>query len=264
MAPFPSPSDYSFFLHFGLGIEDFDRITTPYAPGAQPLDSGYEFLSWTQSQYGLTDRETKPAGTHYHCQEGHACHHIIPIRDLMYLWDYFDGTKNTFQQKEWGLFRKLLGELCPYDVNGHYKLPEDRTLWTQKQLTRKFFAWSWWNLFRGPKNRKDDPRWSGVQNEKERPSYFPKDLWDSVQSMFWRIQRLKELDRSPHSKKIMKAAVTESEEAILQALKAVNRHWNNTFLSRQPYTLVRQHLPKEWQQDGVTGKWYVKSVTLEV
>ncbi len=70
-----------------------DCIAAPYAfkenniLSAQFDESSYEFLNWRDEVY-VGQRADKPNTPIYLTQDHHSVHHIVPIADLLFLWDY--------------------------------------------------------------------------------------------------------------------------------------------------------------------------------
>jgi hypothetical protein len=88
-----------------------DRVCAPYyyntsfkvIPTDAFIQPGYEFVYYRDEIYGHQGpRPVKPKKVHHYDlldENTHSNHHIIPIRDLVFLWDYFHHIDNTTSQQ---------------------------------------------------------------------------------------------------------------------------------------------------------------------
>lgn len=227
-------------------------------PSHALTESGYEFLRWRDEAHGkrrgFDGRNfPKPGFDVYRVQEHHSAHHIIPIDDMIYLWEYLHeldedtswkirqqvieeakvfGQQNHDQQldrnlrytqlyqdsvnQQYGRFHRILDALYPsfYD---NYR---------QVQLNhRNGFAWSLWNLFEGWNGnfRVDDPtaivvvrNRSRDYSEQTRPQGFSIELWNSIKGLYEQIQHLKSAWEPD----------TTMEEQLYQVMNGLVTAWN--------------------------------------
>lgn len=114
-----------------------DRISAPYyfnpnftmIPVSAFNEPGYEFLRYRLEVY-KGRRVEHPARDEYAVKDHHSNHHIVPINDLFYLWDYFHTldsqseievrniVRAAVQQERWNLQTKLqkqINEFYPHE-----------------------------------------------------------------------------------------------------------------------------------------------------
>ncbi len=273
-----------------------DKISAPYShnPHFEVVlrdalnESGYEFIRWRDEAHvnrRYAGRFPKPGQALYRVADPrHGTHHIIPIDDLLYLWDYvYRLDENTTarlqlqvkreEQEAWrnygpgidreqrlrelhaqelteqySRFHPLLNRLCPHFYEDHQLIRNE---------TQRGFAWSLWNLFQGwdKDYRVDDPNDPAVisrrQNpqdfsEKTRPAGLEETLWNRVKALYDVLQRLKRT-------KVPDRAL---ENQTYDALVDISIFWLNggQLRSLHPFN------PDEWEQvpgrkDGHVVHW---------
>ncbi|MCC2667239.1 MAG: hypothetical protein K0S63_1155, partial [Gammaproteobacteria bacterium] len=109
--------------------------------------------------------------------------------------------------------------------------------------SRRKFAWSFWNLFKGweLKYRQDDPKYDGVdKSEKNMPKNFNEELWLAVKNLHAVIQKLRATE-SP---------VPAIEEEIFQSLSAVKSSWDRTGHKDAIYGYKRNDWVRVGWKDG--------------
>ena len=281
------------FSQFNQKDRWIDEISAPYNDGFLPIsgifqiispgmleESGYEFLRWLDEAHGKRrgingDKFSKPKYDIYKVENEayHSTHHIIPIDNMLYLWDYFYrldeetcniirdqvkeeasfsskkynqklDRKNRYSklykkvlERQYGKFHLLLDNLCPsfYEKNTKIELKH-----------QKGFAWSLWNLFKGwnGTNRIDDPAVVALQNhsidfsEKTRPKNFNEDLWEYVKALNDQIQILKKI----------KTLDTTIENNIYLVLLNLEQTWKQ--LPKQARRTIYSFNEEEWKLMG--------------
>lgn len=248
-----------------------DSISAPYSLSSSfPILSsgvfdltGYEYLCWKVDFV----KQGKGGGGHpknviYDTAPGHKNHHIIPRTDLWFLWMYvFDsdvetdadvGNPNYAKLKEQITLLKTTNPSLDHDAcfaaySGKYETiqkqlmdlcPEWRTpkgVLDKSAKRSRGFAWSQWNLFKGPGDRNDDPKNDPTFDfsEKKQPSGFDARLWDVLKDsttggLYYRIKKLK-MDSRTHLPNI---AILD--ELIIQ-LDLLTGLWNAPGYSRNIY-----------------------------
>lgn len=248
-----------------------NKISAPYffnqkfqVISTNPMEvSGYEFLQWRAETH--VNRRYKgcfPKPTHsvYQVEDDqrHATHHIIPIDDLLYLWDYVhtldEGTRMQLhhqtaleaqqirrqnysfnRDRRWkelinielinryGDLHTILNALCPVVC---------------QQSTQTGFSWSLWNLFQGWSKdyRVDDPSQQNTRDfsEKMRPNSFEQNLWDHVKMLYTTLQHLK---KNPHA-----------IQGTRDALADLNNYWQK--LDRERREHLHAFNSQDWEPVG--------------
>lgn len=86
---------------------------------------------------------------------------------------------------------------------------------------KTWFAWSWWNLFKGPKMREDDPSRDRIdKSEKNMPLNFNSNLWRAVKNLDASIKKLIIQSQSRNIKNILMA-----EDEIKKNLSLLENVW---------------------------------------
>lgn len=98
---------------------------------------------------------------------------------------------------------------------------------------QNLFSWAWWNLFKGPNSRSDDPASDGTgdYSEKQKPLSFDQSLWSAVKKLDTSIKELKKASQSSKSKDIITAE--KKTEVVLKNLYDV---WIKKEQIIHPYT----------------------------
>lgn len=233
---------------FSDGISDpfLDNPSFKMIPVSAFNEDGYEFLRYRLDTHAGR-RVDSPSDSAYDVSAHHSNHHIIPIADLLYLWDYFhtldentvyeirrtinkmvikfkqQKTKElnedirTFyrseSQQKWedgmaqinrdaqNLEKLQFSELYRMKLLENYSIFYDilSTLCPNLMFDRTWFAWSFWNLFKGwKKSYRTDDTEDGCTldfSEKKRPVSFTPTLWNCIkddnEGLYRRIQQLK-------------------------------------------------------------------------
>ena len=268
-----------------------DNISAPYLNGSFSIplaalnEDGYEFLRYRLDTHP-GQRVPKPHDDEYSIEpyDNHSVHHIIPIADLLFLWDYFhtldeasrieirrianefasnyrndkiakldnesrtrkteipkikvkskeiynrkyEELHNKFLSERYACFITILIQLCPKKA---------------QRPDRTWFAWSFWNLFKGWKKdyRTDDPA-DGCRldlSEKVRPQNFNPRIWthlkDPESGLFRKIQLLK---RNPELN-------NQNKANLYSCLNALHDEWN-----RRREKSIHPYNSAEWQHMG--------------
>ena len=201
-----------------------DDVTAPFRVGKAASDitqhnleqSGYEYVDWARyTAGGGVAREESPDLPMYDVLPNHSNHHILPIRTLQYLWDYFHlnydrGDGNAFQIP----YHRRLAPIVIQNINKNvfnvYHIGPGSPSFdalvesTAKAKFEKLYsavsavldelcwpldpgreniAWSHWNLFKGWNSTirgNNDP---GDEVEPHKPVTFDANLWDYVQQV---------------------------------------------------------------------------------
>jgi hypothetical protein len=99
------------------------------------------------------------------------------------------------------------------------------------------FAWLWWNLFKGPNSRADDPAHDGTRDysEKHGPlsfEYSKKELWSAVKDLDRSIKELKKVSQSSNV-----ALILQAEGEISEFLTRLDNIWETQDKRIHPYDL---------------------------
>ena len=136
---------------FSDGISDPYRYNPSFKmiPVSAFNEDGYEFLRYRLEDY-KGRRVDHPDHAEYPVKEHHSNHHIIPISDLLYLWDYFNTLDHQsemevrrvvgieVQERKWALQTKLQN-----DINQFYPHERDHHLRTgTAQITERLNRFS--------------------------------------------------------------------------------------------------------------------------
>lgn len=258
-----------------------NRISAPYLydprfrvipPEAYNRD-GYEFLQW-QFPGHLRRVDTLGGALYrdkvYGVLPNHSKHHIIPIPDLLYLWNYLneDGDLNPIPPDGGGRyyqFRETIKGLSPLWFDAYGKLGfvarlESRVSTLRRQFDRTYFAWSWWNLFKGWNSdyRQDDPsdhledspdRFIGSDtSEKKKPLSFDSDLWDHVKNLGKIVRELKRLPgrKDLTERRLLKALISLKEWWMSKHKVTINPRGSITI----EYPPVHNYNPGDWEGVG--------------
>ncbi len=157
---------------FSDGISDPYRYNPSFMmiPVSALNEDGYEFLRYRLEDY--KGRRVDHANhAEYPVREHHSNHHIIPISDLLYLWDYFNTldsqsdievrrlVSTEVQNKKWALQTELQNEINQFYSHereqhfrtGHAQISERlnrfaeeryRVLYGQK-VFKKYYVFHW-------------------------------------------------------------------------------------------------------------------------
>ena len=113
---------------FSDGISDPYRYNPSFMmiPVSAFNEDGYEFLRYRLDAHAGR-RVDSPADNAYRVNLSHSNHHIVPIDDLLYLWDYFHTLdENTVEQirfqvnNECRKFKKLRTQALNRDIDEFY------------------------------------------------------------------------------------------------------------------------------------------------
>jgi hypothetical protein len=265
-----------------------DEISAPYrdnpnfyvVPTDALLESGYEFLHWLDEAHVNRrgpngNKFKKPPYDVYKVQDPrHGTHHIIPIDNMVFLWEYFynldrdtiagieeqvkeeavEFGKHHYNKKfnrevkfqelhhaeverQYGRFHLLLNDLYPSFYDNH----EHKTL-----NTKNGFAWSLWNLFHGWNGsyRVDDPVALAAElhsrdySERNRPQGFPIGLWNSIITLNNTLQELIRFCARSHVRN------RRLEDTLYNSLAGLRDTW----ISMRPKKRMSIHPfnPNEW------------------
>lgn len=265
-------------------------------------ESGYEFLRYLSEARGLKKRPEHPTNNDFQVAANHSNHHIIPIDDLLYLWDYFHTldkdtlqgiqkivaieAKELYEEKNKAMLKEFKSyprdeyayrwnnrhkeiqqiedEVATFKINRFNEMYKEqvKNLYFEfhlilysllssydsknDQANRTWFAWSYWNLFKGWKldYRYDDPakKPQGSDfSEKIKPAGYSPRLWkclkDKPNGLYNQIQELKKL---PYSNKHV-------ENAVYGSLKALSNEWSQR---RQNEKIIHPYNSQEWEIMG--------------
>lgn len=242
----------------------FDRLTRPGGisdPITAPYRARPDFLASSALNHDEdgpeylrirpAGREERPAGAEYDVGDDMDRHHIVPMNNLLYLWDYFHApsplprdiwVRTSYRQKAEESFhsraernhvavRDLLGKLIAN--------PREEDADTRRVL----FAWARWNLFEGWKGvyRTDDPK---SEVERTRPRGFHAEQWGLLQELNSGIVALYDAARG------WDPAVIESAQNNIQT--RLQRLYGFLTRGRHSHRLTHLHRynSEEWVRDG--------------
>lgn len=255
-------------------------------------ESGYEFLRWNLAAQG--QRPNHPVSPAYNVLANHSNHHIIPIGDLLYLWDYCDhldhGTLNQIRDRVNGeVAQRSREEITALrgDIRGNYRDEPQRFVAGQAEIKERlarfkerrrrelvsevlnglygaikrilirltpgnrndktWFAWSFWNLFKGWEKdyRDDDPAALSCPDfsEQVRPETLDPRLWSCIkdrrEGLYRRIQELKTVTRNQ-----------VAEDNLHRSLVALDCVWSERGRRDQCIQCIHPYNASEWEPVG--------------
>lgn len=277
-----------------------DDITAPFRIGIEASDirqhdfeqAGYEYVDWERYLAGGgVAREESPGLPMYGVLANHSNHHILPIRYLQYLWDYFHlnydrGNGDEFQipyarrlrevdsdkiYKEAvdvcrinpGLFScdKLVAEKTAALFKKRYAKTSkvlDNLCWPLAPSGDNL-AWANWNLFKGW-NRTirggEDP---GDKPEPNKPPTFDVNLWGYIDKL-----KLALLDLSAINSRNRQRNVRE-EKACSEALRKLQHYVQSSAdfqrKVREQGHFIHLYSVADWDKQGHKNGheiWHVK------
>lgn len=263
-----------------------DKISAPYfydsnfqvMPSEVLEESGYEFLRWRDDTHigrrGANGGASKPRFSVYNVDLNHTAHHIIPIDDMLYLWEYLhhldeetrieirnqinsDARKFAKKQKrrlgpqEIESAKNRFAQLCNEKIRTRYHgfhvvladlCPSFYDDHEKKELKDKSgFAWSLWNLFKGwnLEHRADDP--TRVAAELHLPDFSEKTRPNGFDTDLWRC--IKSLNEQIQILKKSRVRAEADERQLYQSLCALRGTWLSFTESNQ---VIYGFDPDEW------------------
>lgn len=211
--------------------------------------------AWIGNEFKLL-RAKKPSDPEYKVGALQSCHHIIPLTDLRYLWQFLHENEPIKRRAIQEEVLKSAEERFPEKKVGQDhsgELKRQRNEFYLEEFERKSqavlqgrygeflkilyelcppapdgqkpknegrFVWSWWNLFKGWSNRADDPK-NSTFYEYARPCSFSTELHTLLvgkpDGLYWQIQRLKKVT--------LYAEFQKCEADLYKTLQAIQRFW---------------------------------------
>jgi hypothetical protein len=264
------------------GVLD-DGITAPYRrnpsfrviPPLSLEEDGYEFLRWRTERHvsrrtGMDARGRTVSLFGHPRHDAYALddpdtmsnHHIIPIDHLLYLWEYvFDDrldedtlsrigseTAFLFPRASRATFNREYQRRVREEIDTRYGVMKRllQSLSPEGREDKTWFAWSWWNLFKGPKGtyREDDPAKDGSYDfsEKVKPLEFDKRLWSIIKDLDVAIKALIQASKSTFGKE---RDVLVAEGRVQRILAALSEAWAGVREQR-----VHPYKKGEWALTG--------------
>lgn len=267
-----------------------DPVSAPYSNHMQGQgvnvastafdESGYEFLQWFGNEF-QKPRMEKPNNPHYRVNVAHSVHHIIPIFDMQFLWDYFHflpaaeeraihesviaDANRRFPSHRGALQADLLKQRERYineqlinlrlnTLRQRYQdvypllyalcCPPGQDASNNNDFCRKNFAWAPWNLFKGWGHRTDDPKNDGSsRSEKNKPLTFNQELWSClVDERIGLVSLISNLKRIKYSQEF-EALRTN----LLSVLKRILSVWTSLPVAER---IIHSYKESEWEVSG--------------